>query len=45
MTETLSIGFMGFQIMATDGQDKSMFFKILTLSKKLILDISVGNKC
>ena len=44
MTETFLIGFTGFQIMVTDKQDKSMFFKILSLSKKPISDITIGNK-
>ena len=44
MTEKFLIGFMGFQIMVTDRRDKSMFFKILSLSKKPISDITIGNR-
>ena len=44
MTDTFLIGFTGFQIMVTYGRDKSVFFKILSLSKKSISDIAIGNK-
>ena len=41
MTETFLIGFTGFQIVVKDGQVKSVFFNILSLSKKPISDTTI----
>ena len=41
MTETFLIGFTGFQIVVKDGQVKSVFFNILSLSKKPTSDTTI----